>query len=122
MGESSFSTDFLIRYNGVEFVSWVDKDTISLTSHNHSGTYLPLSGGTLVGTLTARTVNLQGYVLQMSSTAATLQYDASAGGSAYQGIEMNTGDAVTNAPLACVVIDNGAASGDYPYGTLWCQY
>ena len=70
----------------------------------------------------AATLNMGTNPLQFNGAQATLTADASAGGSAYDGIEMDTADADTPAPLACVVISTDAANGDYPFGTIWIQY
>jgi len=68
------------------------------------------------------TLNMVAEDLQFAGTQAVLAATADAGGDGYDGINLDTADGDTAAPLAAVVISTDAASGDYPYGTIWCRY
>jgi hypothetical protein len=108
---SSWGTYLQLTHDGTDGHITTDAGDIKLD---------PAGGDVVMNT--AHLAIQTGYTIKFNGTQAQLAPDASAGGSAYDGIELSTADAASAAPLAAVVISASAASGDYPYGTIWCQY
>ena len=59
--------------------------------------------------------------VKFNNNQTILSPESNVNNSGYHGISIGTDDAARNASLAPVIISSSAATGDYPYGTIWVQ-